>query len=485
MKTVLALLALLAQPAPAQESRPTRPLPATRADLALALLDFEAALRAYPPAPEQVRALNQAFDQATLLFFRRGGFPQTVMRLRALARPPGSSAAPDQDLAETLRLRLEPAVLLAGKETECTALLGSLAQAPGPDGGGFALRLLAPGGALLAERPWKVVPGEGGVVFSRLSVPLPREGLPAGTYRVELGCPGRPAAAWWPLAVVAEPLEALRASVGGRLERLEPSDPGLAQAKALCQSRVALLTEEPGESRSARLLADLAGLAGEVQAESAALLRGENPYRGRTGRWWCALPAGGGEIPLCVYGPPQAADGKPLPLVIALHGAGGDENLFMAGYGAGRIVELARERGFLVASPEATAFLLGPSNLDRLLAGLGLLYPIDAERIYLLGHSMGAMAASALARTREQRLAAVCCLAGGAFMGGGRCAPALVIAGGTDPLFPARRMEAAVALGRRGGGEIEFRLKEEFGHTLLVGAALPEAVEWLLERRRR
>ena len=59
------------------------------------------------------------------------------------------------------------------------------------------------------------------------------------------------------------------------------------------------------------------------------------------------------------YGPRGAAKGKPLPLVIALHGAGGSENMFFDAYGNGKIVDLCRKRGWLLVAPRLSFFGLG------------------------------------------------------------------------------------------------------------------------------
>ena len=41
------------------------------------------------------------------------------------------------------------------------------------------------------------------------------------------------------------------------------------------------------------------------------------------------------KVPFRVFAPPTSDDGAKRPLIIALHGAGGDENMFMDAYGAG------------------------------------------------------------------------------------------------------------------------------------------------------
>lgn len=189
---------------------------------------------------------------------------------------------------------------------------------------------------------------------------------------------------------------------------------------------------------------------------------------------------------------PQAPGPGPVPLVVALHGAGGDERVFFAGYGAGRIWRLARERGMAVVAPLTTALVNRPEGFDALLAAVGAKIPIDPEQIYLLGHSLGAGAAWGLALARRDRVAAVACLAGAcgpARATGGNAGPAplpplLVVAGEVDPLATPARLEAGVTAAQLAGGSAEFRLAAGWGHTLMVGEALPDVLDWFLRARR-
>lgn len=169
----------------------------------------------------------------------------------------------------------------------------------------------------------------------------------------------------------------------------------------------------------------------------------------------------------------------PMPLVIALHGAGGDERMFMAGYGAGRIVRLAQEQGFAVVSPLTAGVAGRPERLDELVRAVEERVAVDRRRIYLVGHSMGAGAAWQLARTRPDLVAAVACIAGvcGAGAGG---PPLLLVAAEVDPLAAPARLEAAAAAAREAGQRLEYRLADGWGHTLVVGEVLPEVIAWLL-----
>lgn len=82
---------------------------------------------------------------------------------------------------------------------------------------------------------------------------------------------------------------------------------------------------------------------------------------------------------------------EPRPLVIALHGAGGSENMFFDAYGAGKIVRLCEERGWLLLAPRLSPLTGTGLDLPGLIAAVDALHPVDRRQIYVVGHSMGAM----------------------------------------------------------------------------------------------
>ena len=73
--------------------------------------------------------------------------------------------------------------------------------------------------------------------------------------------------------------------------------------------------------------------------------------------------------------------------MLALHGAGGSENLFFDSYGDGEIVRQCAQRGWYLCAPRAG---LGVPDLPALIDALAQRYPIDTRRVLLVGHSMGA-----------------------------------------------------------------------------------------------
>ena len=109
----------------------------------------------------------------------------------------------------------------------------------------------------------------------------------------------------------------------------------------------------------------LAGKVLEMDVRAAALLREAEAalaaeaqrydYR-HEGDQWLLVPVEGGRRAVRLYAPPLPDDAANRPCVIALHGAGGSDNLFFEGYGHGAAVRLAKERGWLLVAPQAPLF---------------------------------------------------------------------------------------------------------------------------------
>jgi predicted esterase len=140
------------------------------------------------------------------------------------------------------------------------------------------------------------------------------------------------------------------------------------------------------------------------------------PKRG--GEFWLSVPtekAKTGTV-IRIRIPPKLDERKDLvPVLVAVHGAGGSENVFFDGYGNGIIPRLASDRGWIVLAPRGEGLLgSGPAPpVAAILDELAKRYPIDPKRVYLVGHSLGAEHVIALAQQDPGRYAAVAALGGG------------------------------------------------------------------------
>jgi phospholipase/carboxylesterase len=189
------------------------------------------------------------------------------------------------------------------------------------------------------------------------------------------------------------------------------------------------------------------------------------------------LEGSGTSTPYLLHVPVGVAPSGGWPIVVAVHGAGGDERMFFGGYGAGIIRGLADSLGLAVVTPRAP---LATEAITSLVEHVASFAPVDPARVGLLGHSMGAAVVGRAALQQPARFRGVVCIAGSCGGGSaGAAPPALLIAGGLDPLFRADMLAGQAETLRQGGRSVEFRVLEDEGHTLIVGAALPAAMEWL------
>lgn len=298
---------------------------------------------------------------------------------------------------------------------------------------------------------------------------------------------------WKPTHVTTHPVQEGRAEAiaSHRAQQLAECDAGLdaltwpdsVQSVWLGRRELATTTGIHNSVESLVISHDL--LLDQLVDEFESIKDGRNPYTNRRGDIWRPYFISDHPAPMRLFCPehrePPAAG---WPLVIALHGAGGNEHMFMAAYGAGRIKELAEQRGFIVASPLNSPLSAQPMVFDGLVDSIAADYPIDRTRVYLIGHSMGAGVALAWSKLRTDKVAASALIAGvGRFNAKDKIPPTLLIAPELDGLIPAKSIIAAADQAKGFGLPVECREIKDYGHTLVVGHVLPEVVEWLLEQR--
>jgi predicted esterase len=231
------------------------------------------------------------------------------------------------------------------------------------------------------------------------------------------------------------------------------------------------MTRSRGEETvlpGARLLVEAEGLAQAVADDK--------PYYGsaRTGQFWLRVPTPASTFAVRLLVPPPREAKQPL--VLALHGAGGSENLFFDGYGDGESVRQCAQRGWYLCAPRAG---LGVPDLPALVDALALRYPIDTQRVLLVGHSMGAAMVVAAASREPDRYAAVAALGGGGEARDSealRRLPFFVATGSRDFL----RASATALHQRLQQLEVPTEWREYAGveHLAVVQIALPDVFAW-------
>ena len=156
--------------------------------------------------------------------------------------------------------------------------------------------------------------------------------------------------------------------------------------------------------------------AARLLAETENILKAQSAKQGfygnaKSGQYWLSLATAGTPIPVRMLAPAAVKQKKLLPLVIALHGAGGSENMFFDTYGHGMITQLCEQRGWLLVSPRGTG--MKPERVAEIIEAVAKLYPVDLKRIFIVGHSMGAGQTVAASNLMPEKFAAVATLGGG------------------------------------------------------------------------
>lgn len=192
----------------------------------------------------------------------------------------------------------------------------------------------------------------------------------------------------------------------------------------------------------------------------------------KAGEYWMSVPVGGTKtMPVRVFVPKRLDRSKPTPAVVALHGAGATENAFFEGYGIGRAVKEARDRGWIFVAPRCGLSFLTVPPVPAMLAALRQRYPIDEKRTFILGHSMGAALTMELVQSNSFTAAAM-------LGGGGRVRkpaavtmPMFIAAGSRDfALDSAKR--TAEALQKGGAKDVTFKEYKGIEHLVIVREAI-------------
>jgi predicted esterase len=167
---------------------------------------------------------------------------------------------------------------------------------------------------------------------------------------------------------------------------------------------------------------------------------------------------------------------KEAPLVVALHGAGGSENMFFQAYGAGAIVRHARDLGWVLVAPRGG---FSGADPEAVVAAIAARAPIDRKRVFLVGHSLGARLAAEAAPALRGVAGIALLGGGGAIRGDWSRIPAFVGIGAADPGLPGARA-AVEALRRAKCARLEAKEYPDVEHLAIVAVALPDVFRFFL-----
>ena len=230
---------------------------------------------------------------------------------------------------------------------------------------------------------------------------------------------------------------------------------------------------------------------------------GKDPFKGRTGDFerHYVLQGANEVMPYRVYVPKGYAASKPTALVIALHGLGANEDSFFDSYSQ-LPPQLAEQHGMLMAAPlgyRPDGFYGSPimgaadaasrrkteyseKDVLEVLRLMKAAYNVDESRIYLMGHSMGAIGTWALGAKYPQTWAALVPFSG---VGSPALAeqmkgiPQFVVHGDADNTVNVSGSRNMVAALKKAGADVTYIEVVGGSHTDMVVPNLPKAFEFM------
>lgn len=450
----------------------------TRADLALALQRFEKAFLDHRPEGEKLVQANLAFEDVTQNFFRMN-FSGAIGQLNKAALELSLGRTPtEQELwLASLKVVVDPPVV--GPKS-AVPVIHLWEMYPVSGSARYPFDVVVVQGD--KQRRFPITPnGEKGSEAGSVTL----EGDWAGTWNIHVAYPkGIDFDSGRRLIVVPFDIDQRRAENTKRLSAVAPKLKELESALTTCRARNELLKSTPSEASTTEFLSDPNLLAADVEKEIQSLEAGKNPYDRRKGDYWRVMVRGSSRIPMRVYVPESLDLTKPVPVVVALHGAGGDENMFMDAYGLGKVKREADRKGFIVVSPATFYMLTRSENLSALIEEISACYPIDPKRVYVLGHSMGGGATAKLASEKSDLITAASCIAGFRGFSGKTVCPTLILSAELDAIVPKDAIEQGAKQAINDGLPVEYHAVPSYGHTMVVEAKLPDVIDWLFKHTR-
>jgi predicted esterase len=218
------------------------------------------------------------------------------------------------------------------------------------------------------------------------------------------------------------------------------------------------------------------------------LAAGKDPFDARRGDFKKAYRSRVDETlqPYRIYVPASYDGSKAFPLVIALHGMGGDEDSYFEAYAKGAIKTEAEKRGYILACPKGrqpASMYRGPAETDVLdvIAEVQRSYRVDGNRIYLTGHSMGGFGTWYVAINHPDIFAAIAPISGGgnpAAMKKIAHIPELVVHGDDDKTVPVSNSRAMVAAAKEAGAEVKYVEVPGGSHISVVAPTFKDVFDW-------
>lgn len=223
-----------------------------------------------------------------------------------------------------------------------------------------------------------------------------------------------------------------------------------------------------------------------AESLAAALVGGDDALEKRRGELPLAYRSGVDETlrPFRVFVPQRYDAEKKWPLVVLLHGLGGDEGSYFERIGA--VQQLAEERGYLLAAPSGLSAASsysgsGAEDVFDVLDVVRQCYSVDDKQVFLSGHSVGgsgviSLALEARALEGGPRFAALAAVGGVPLTAleyaKAPAVPLLLIAGAKDRIFGTSEMRRMGFVLERRFKQFEYMELADEDESTLAGASL-------------
>lgn len=227
-----------------------------------------------------------------------------------------------------------------------------------------------------------------------------------------------------------------------------------------------------------------------------ALAAGRDPFAARRGDFRKAYlsKVDNSFQPYRVFVPSSYDGTRQFPLVIALHGMGGDENSYFDYYANGLFKTEAERHGYIVACPKGrkpASMYIGDAERDVLdvMAEMMRAYRIDPDRVYLTGHSMGGYGTLSVAMNHPDLFAAIAPVSGGVMSPAGLSkiarVPQLLVHGDADRTVPVERSRMIVEAGKKLGAEVKYIEVPGGDHGSVVAPHFKDVFDWFDAHKRK
>ncbi len=186
----------------------------------------------------------------------------------------------------------------------------------------------------------------------------------------------------------------------------------------------------------------------------------------------------------------HAQDGR-LPMIVFLHGAGerGNDIELVKVHGPPKLISQGQDLPFIVLSPQCPANERWEAHsLKLLIDEIAKRHPVDTDRIYLTGLSMGGYGSWDLSIAYPEAFAAIAPICGGSDVnawdapGSIRDMPVWAFHGAMDAVVPVEKTVNIIRSLRRAGSDAKLTIYPDAGHDSWTETYdNPKLYEWFLQ----